>query len=54
MNVVRYQVQLPPDARWSEWRPTTEPVKEPVILSLCYDRVVTFEESNAILERILK
>lgn len=54
MNIkdIKYSVQLPPDARWSEWRPITEPIKEPLILSLKYDRIVTWDESNEICKKI--
>ncbi len=50
---VKYRVQLPPDAHWSEWRPITEKIKEPLILSLKYDREVTWEESNKIMKEIM-
>lgn len=54
MNIdnIKYAIKLPPDARWSEWSPITEPVKELLILSLKYDRVVTWPESNEICKRI--
>jgi hypothetical protein len=56
MNIedVKYSVQLPPDGIWSEWRSINEPIKEELILSFKYNKVVTWPESNEICKRIFK
>lgn len=39
-----YRLQLPPDARWTEWRPITQKVTEPYVLSLQVTETVTKEQ----------
>jgi len=46
---MKYSVQLPPDARWSEWREIA-PIPEKAVLSIRYDTKCTWEESNAIMK----
>lgn len=31
-----YQLQLPPDGRFTEWRPIEQPVTEPLVLSVFF------------------
>lgn len=39
-----YRLQLPPDGRWTEWRPITQPIPEPHVLSLQVTETVTKEQ----------
>ena len=39
-----YRLQLPPDGRWTEWRPITASIPEPHILSLQITETVTKEQ----------
>lgn len=43
--IARYRLQLPPDGRYTEWR-RIAPIPEAYILSVQFDREVTWEQSN--------
>lgn len=49
----KYCVQLPPDLQWSEWR-DIEPIPEKHILSIQYDKIVSWEESNAAIRILMQ
>lgn len=48
----QYRLQLPPDARWTEWRDISIPIKEPHILSLQVTEQVTKEQYDEFMKQI--
>lgn len=48
----KYRLQLPPDARWTEWRDIEVPITEPHILSLQINEEVTPEQYKEFIKQV--
>lgn len=50
-KIAQYRLQLPPDARWTEWRNIDIPVKEDHVLSLQICHRATPEQINEFMKQ---